>query len=222
MEIAELFSVDAGGVTGSSPSTSFGQADAERLKRFVERPFGELLFATLIVLGDGATERAFLPLVIRAALPDISNGVTVIDPESMGSPNAKAALKLANQVVIPWLVFADSDRAGVQDSTALLNDYGGGDTSKRIYVADPASRTGGYDFEAMILEFDSAMCERACSLLGFDGTLTIESFLDQNKGVFGALLAEEFLSSYPPEVGLGTWPVGLRELIEAIERELRI
>ena len=43
----------------------FHREEMEKLKRMVERPFGELLFASIVVVGDGATERALLPVLIR-------------------------------------------------------------------------------------------------------------------------------------------------------------
>jgi putative ATP-dependent endonuclease of OLD family len=42
---------------------SMHASEMEKLKRQVERLFGELLLASAIVIGDGATERAFANLV---------------------------------------------------------------------------------------------------------------------------------------------------------------
>ena len=49
----------------------------EKLKRLAERPFGDLLFASAIVVGDGATERAFLPVVLHEALGPLAHGISV-------------------------------------------------------------------------------------------------------------------------------------------------
>ncbi|MEK8228708.1 TOPRIM nucleotidyl transferase/hydrolase domain-containing protein [Oerskovia sp. M15] len=91
----------------------------EKLKRLAERPFGEILFASAIVVGDGATERGFLPPVLRQALGAKAHGVCVIDPESMSTPTALAVAKFANTVGTPWFIFADSDPAGVAAVKAL-------------------------------------------------------------------------------------------------------
>ena len=94
------------------PGTHF--QEIEKLKRLVERPFGELLFASAVVVGDGATERAFLPPVLRHALGVRAHGVCVIDPGSLNAPTTKAVAKCADLVNIPCFLYADSDKSGQQ------------------------------------------------------------------------------------------------------------
>ena len=78
--------VDLGPAASDAPGTprpfrpSHHTEEMEKLKRLAERPFGEILFASAIVVGDGATERGFLPPVLRHALGAKAHGVCVIDP----------------------------------------------------------------------------------------------------------------------------------------------
>ena len=133
---------DATVVVDLSPAPSEVEADhralrpgmhveeMEKLKRLVERPFGELLFAGAVVVGDGATERAFLPPVISHALGSRANGVCVIDPGSLGDPLAHAAVKFAKLVGIPWLLFSDSDSPGLHAARRLAE----GDESRIVWI----------------------------------------------------------------------------------------
>jgi predicted ATP-dependent endonuclease of OLD family len=189
----------------------------EKLKRLVERPFGELLFASAIVMGDGATERAFLPIVIRHGLPTKAHGVCVIDPGSLGSELAEAAVKFARLVDIPWLLFSDSDDAGKQDAARLLDHYAGGDEAHVVWIArgqdaDDAAAA----IERMLVDFDESMCRSAC--------LDVRPDLDQNqetikllkrlKGSSGTALARRLISAHPD---VSTWPEPLRTLVGRLD-----
>ncbi|WP_240691976.1 hypothetical protein [Arthrobacter sp. CAU 1506] len=85
----------------------------EKLRRLVERPFGELLFSSCVVIGDGATERAFLPVALRHALGGKSHGITVVDPGSLSNELASAAVKFSQMTNTPCFIFADSDDDGL-------------------------------------------------------------------------------------------------------------
>ena len=103
--------------SGDVPRTrrpAFYTSEMERLKRLVERPFGDLLFARAIVVGDGATERAFLPTVLREALGPLAHGISVVDSAGMNPELVRAVIKFARHIDVPLIVFADNDPAGRQ------------------------------------------------------------------------------------------------------------
>ena len=100
----------------------FYATEMEKLTRLVERPFGELLFARAVVIGDGATERAFLPPVLREALGPLAHGVSVIDSAGMNADIVRAVIKFARHVTIPLVVFADGDGAGRRIVQTLLDE----------------------------------------------------------------------------------------------------
>ena len=192
--------------------------EMEKLKRLVERPFGEVLFASAIVLGDGATERAFLPIVIRHALGGKAHGLCVIDPESMKNDLARAAVKFAKLVGIPWLLFSDSDGPGRKDAQALIADLAEGDEAYVVWVVGHPSngvvKSGA--IERMMVSFDEQLCQDACTELrpDFDPNLTALEMLTRCKGSVGATLARRLIEQHPdPQL----WPDSLRTLSERLD-----
>lgn len=200
------------------PSTH--AAEMEKLKRLVERPFGELLFASAIVIGDGATERAFLPLVIRHALGKKAHGVCVIDPESMAGPLAHAAVKFAKLVDIPWVLFSDSDGAGKADAQGLVDQHAAGDATHLVWiVSDGGDGAVEGAIERMLIAFDELLCHAACMDIRPDldaNQATIE-LLQQLKGSVGTCLARRLIEQHSDH---SQWPTALRDLIERIDDAL--
>ncbi len=202
------------------PSTH--ACEMEKLKRLVERPFGELLFASAIVIGDGATERAFLPLVIRHALGSKkAHGVCVIDPGSMASPVAHAAVKFAKLVAIPWVLFSDSDGAGKADAQNLVGQHAEGDATHVVWIdSDGADGTVEGAFERMLVAFDEPMCRAACVEIRPDLDVsqpTIE-LLKKLKGSVGTELARRLIEQYDDP---SQWPSALRDLIGRVDAVLK-
>jgi putative ATP-dependent endonuclease of OLD family len=212
--------VDLGPAKTETPTThralrpTLHQSEMEKLKRLVERPFGELVFASALVIGDGATERAFLPIVIRHALGTTAHGVAVVDPESMKSELAIAAVKFAKLVGIPWLLFADSDGPG-RDAAATLAD---GDETRIVWVTRTAGTARSVDtaIEQMLIDFDPALCRDACLRVRPDLD-PAESELEMMKGLkgsVGGVLAGMLVEKYPDP---SSWPEPLRDLVNRLE-----
>ena len=197
------------------PSTHV--AEMEKLKRLVERPFGELLFASAVVIGDGATERAFLPPVIRHALGHQAHGVCVIDPGNLGNDLAHPAVKFAMLTQIPWLLFSDSDAQGKRDAERLVNNYADGDESHIVWIEGDNSNnkdTHGA-IEHMMICFDEELCRQACIMVrpsqDIDNTQVL---LENLKGSVGSILARHLIETYPD---IETWPSSLQALISRLE-----
>jgi putative ATP-dependent endonuclease of OLD family len=188
--------------------------EMEKIRRLVERPFGELLFASSIVLGDGATERGFVPVVLRYALQHRSHGVATIDAGSLGNELAKAVVKFAAMTRMPCTLFADSDDAGVS-AVAVLRNIAGDFPLRVVWINgiddDGKPRTGAV--EDMLLSFDEAMCARVCERVrpGLDGTTMHR--LQKIKGSSGRFLAQELIDSYP---STASWPTPIRALIDTV------
>jgi putative ATP-dependent endonuclease of OLD family len=202
------------------PSTH--ASEMEKLKRLVERPFGEVLFGSTIVIGDGATERAFLPIVIRHALGPRAHGVCVIDPGSMATDLAGAAIKFARLVDAPWLLFSDTDGPGRAAVQRLLEAHAPGDTAKVVWVATGGAgqpQVGGA-IERMMFMFDPDLCRAACIEVrpDIDQTKSPLEMLKSMKGVVGAALARRLVETHPDPT---TWPVPLRTLIERLSATFR-
>lgn len=195
--------------------------EMEKLKRLVERPFGELLFASAVVMGDGATERAFLPPVIRHALGHRAQGVCVIDPSNLGSDLAHAAVKFAKLVKIPWLLFCDSDTQGRTDAKKLVNDHADDDQSHIVWIEGENSNAKSYGaIEHMMICFDEELCRQACISVrpSLDITKSAHALLKSLKGSVGAVLARLLTEKYPDQE---TWPSSLQALISQLESLLK-
>ena len=207
----------AGSTTHRALRPSTHAEEMEKLKRLVERPFGEVLFSSAIVIGDGATERSFLPVVIRHALGAAAHGVCVIDPESMGSPVAHAAVKFAKLLGVPWLLFSDSDGPGKLDAKNLVNDHGGGDQSHIVWiVGEQGGAVVEGAIERMLVSFNDQLCRDACLEVRPDldqGKSTLE-LLTRVKGSVGSALARRLIEQYSNRL---TWPQPLQKLVTRLD-----
>lgn len=171
--------------------------EMEKLRRLVERPFGELLFATAVVLGDGATERALIPPLARHRLGARAHGLCVVDPGSLASEHAIAVVKFANLVGLPWILVADSDEQGRLHAQRLVDEHGDGDASHVVWV--PGEPGDGHDgaTEQMFIDHDREVCEAACRVLGLEDGADLLVFMKRKKGALGRLLAAELIASRP-------------------------
>ncbi len=188
------------------------RVEMETMKRFIERPFGELLFASGVVIGDGATERAFLPPLLRHALGGRRPGVCVVDPSSMKQPMAGIVVKFAKLVEMPWYLFADGDEDGREAVAAILKP-GDVEADRVAWVTGP---NGADATESMMWEFDEAVCTAACEIMRrgeVDRVGCLKAMTDL-KGSIGTVLAGVLIESYPDPAG---WPDPLRTLVEQVD-----
>ncbi len=190
--------------------------EIEKLKRLVERPFGELLFANAVVMGDGATERAFLPALLRHALGARAHGVCVIDPGSLGTEMARAVAKFADLVNIPCHIYADSDKDGrgavgnIMEQVSLIR------RPRVTWIG--GSKDANVAFEKMMVTFDKQLCLRAVQDVRPDlkagKPLKLMTGL---KGSVGVALARRLIDKYSD---LDEWPDSLKELINHLKEDL--
>lgn len=98
-------------VLGLPPETA---KRAAQFRRYVERPFGEIMFARAVVLCDGTSERCTLPILLSAyfGCHPAGLGVSFIDCESMNQEQTGIVIQAAHDLKLPWLVFTDQDEAG--------------------------------------------------------------------------------------------------------------
>lgn len=194
--------------------------EMEKLKRLAERPFGEILFSSAIVIVDGATERGFLPPIIRHALGAKAYGICVVDPESMATPTALAVAKFASAIGVPWFVFADGDPAGVTAVETLT--AAGGTPAAVIWSGKPdgtAAKGVSGAIEAMIVDFDEDVGKAACERVrpDFAPVTKVQAAMKKLKGSIGQTLAEVLLDRYSDHT---TWPAPVQELIRAVDGAL--
>ncbi len=190
--------------------------EMEKLRRTVERPFGELLFASAVVVGDGATERGLLPVVLRHALKGAAQGICVIDPGSMNNDSTTAVVKAARLLSIPWFLFADGDAAGNQAISTVMSNVI--PESERVATeAAHVVRVGSAATEAMLADFDLDVCRDALAVIRPEiGTVSDEDVhkeLSRVKGSAGRFLGQALIIHYPDP---NDWPQPLQDLVNAL------
>lgn len=201
-------------------------SEMEKLKRLVERPFGDLLFARAIVIGDGATERAFLPPLLRNALGPLAHGVSVVDSGGIHSPLTSAVIRFAQCYDIPYLILADNDSEGRKNIEKLEKELEL--PPDRVIWLRTSEEKGTKKnmstkvaIERMLIEFDLKMCQKVCKQFGLscnDKSTTFAS-MKVAKGYIGSFLAKEFVKCYPyNEIGRN-WPEPLREMVKKVRRD---
>lgn len=170
----------------------------------IERPFGEVLFAHAIVVGDGASERAFLPHLLRHALGNAAAaGVCVVDPGAMSQ--AVPFVKYAEAAGIPCVLFCDCDDAGRTDEHTLPR------YAKRVWATGDREIDGA--LETVLADSDPDWCDAQCEALLPTVEGTAGECLTQLKGTYGGPLGRSFVEQFPDPA---LWPQGFQDLVAAL------
>lgn len=85
-------------------------------RRYISRPLGELFFARMVILVDGAAERITIPVLLGQLLGrDIAGlGVTILDMEGQRKEWMKKVVDGLDALGgIPWIAFVDNDSDGL-------------------------------------------------------------------------------------------------------------
>ena len=96
-------------------------------RRYISRPLGELFFARMVVLVDGAAERITLPVFLSPLLGrDIAGvGVTILDMEGPSKEWVGKVVEALDALGgIPWIAFVDNDSAGLEAIQGSLGSDG--------------------------------------------------------------------------------------------------
>ena len=137
-------------VLGLPPETA---KRAAQFRRYVERPFGEIMFAQAIVLCDGTSERCTLPILLAAyfGCHPAGLGVSFIDCESMTREQTRIVIRAAHDLKLAWLVFADQDEAGELALAGITHP----DTSEPLTPESPeVVMSGEKQIEQMLIDAD--------------------------------------------------------------------
>ena len=96
-------------------------------RRYISRPLGELFFARMVVLVDGAAERITLPVLLGPLLGrDIAGvGVTILDMEGQTKEWVRKVVDGLDALGgIPWIAFVDNDSDGLDAIDGCLGSNG--------------------------------------------------------------------------------------------------
>ena len=180
-------------------------------------------------MGDGATERAFLPAVLREALGLLAHGISVVDSEGMNRKLVEAIIKFARHVDVPLVVFADNDSAGGKEINSLQEQGVLDEAREVVWAGTDQSRPstsndkgGSVAIEKMMIDASPVACNAACEALGLpaENTKDLLSKMKKLKGSIGTVLANEFVSRHSYLEENATWPSPLTRLVDLLRERL--
>jgi putative ATP-dependent endonuclease of the OLD family len=201
--VHDMTPVDDAPTTPPARRLSVAAVEWEKIRKYVERPFGEVLFAGRLVIGDGASERAFLPHILRAALGARAGDICVVDPGTMSQ--ASPLVKYAEAADIPCVLFVDCDEQGRKDQARLP------DTAVRVWATGDETVDGA--LEEVLVAHDSDWVLEQCKALLPSVTGTAIERLRELKGSYGGPLGRAFVERFPDPVN---WPAAFQQLIAAL------
>lgn len=214
--------------------------DAEQVRRFVQIRNPDVLFAKAVGVVEGDTEAAAFPVLARTwwgARGADGRGVSLVHTGGAGS--SKHIVPFLDALGIPWLIFCDGDKAGLEGLAATAKVIGRtlDGTSPEVVLLP-----GGHDFETYLLaqglvvqasraadrhpEGDLARYmkrntgnKRADQSIrdysGSDGRkIAALDFLQRYKGTVGALVAEEVVA----DIAMKDWPPAISDFFGRLDK----
>lgn len=126
-----------------------------QFRKYVERPFGEILFARAIVFGDGSTERCTLPALLSGYFGCHPGGlgISFFDCESMDRAQTNIVVHAAHDLGIKWLVFVDNDSSGSKALNQIKRPSDEGTTGERLTMeSDEVIVSGNKQIEQLLVD----------------------------------------------------------------------
>ena len=126
-----------------------------QFRKYVERPFGEILFARAIVFGDGSTERCTLPALLSGYFGCHPGGlgISFFDCESMDRAQTNIVVHAAHDLGIKWLVFVDNDLSGSKALNQIKRPSDEGTTGERLTMeSDEVIVSGNKQIEQLLVD----------------------------------------------------------------------
>jgi putative ATP-dependent endonuclease of the OLD family len=162
---------------------TFTPDELEKIRRFVQLRHGEVLFARMVILVEGETEEAAMPVFARNywRLKNIHDrGISLVNAE--GAQNYKHYVVLLARLGIPWIILADGDTEGQKGVAAVGVAIG-----RPLQLTSPEvvmlpTESDGFAFEAYLLSegFESQI-QKAIETVFGDSAL--EEYRIQHQGM---------------------------------------
>ena len=230
-------------------SPTFGAEDHDKLRKFVQHRHGEVLFSRVVVLFEGDTEEAAMP-VFAAAHWGIRTadqlGISLVNVGGAG--DYKHFVTLLERFHIPWIIFSDGDKAG-RDGVAAAGKAIGvtlDEHSDRIVML--ATDGAGEDLEAYLIAegYRPQIVEAVARFFGEEALndyratnqgnkrrggavrdynadgwedLLVHDYMDSHKGCIGKAMAEAIVGTMDA-AGRPNVPRRFRELFDRVSRLL--
>lgn len=222
---------------------AFSDEEKDMLRRFVQHQHGEVLFAQLVILFEGDTEEAMLPVFAHHHWRGGADSLGVSFVRAGAAGNYKHFLKLLEALRIPWLIFSDGDAEGQKGVGAAQEAIGRAldRNSPEVVMLPPGQDIENYllgrgyrpqaESAARRYEGDMALedyrnryhgqkakggATRDYQSSGWEERLMLD-YLKAHKGkAYGRALAEEILEQGQPPI-----PPLILELLERADQRLQ-
>lgn len=227
---------------------TFNVEEIEKVRRFVQRRHGEILFARLALFVEGETEEYAIPIFAehhwQRSIHD--QGVSLINAE--GAEKYKHYVILLDKLAIPWLILSDGDSGGVSGIANLGKAIGRELDASCPQVVMLPTKPQGLAFEEYLLsEGFRPQIERAIQATcganaleeyrhlndrqpkkrgvlrdyrshGWEDRLVLD-FMSANKTLLGGAIAQEICAEKDPQ-GDPRLPAKVLELFQRVDRIL--
>jgi putative ATP-dependent endonuclease of the OLD family len=162
--------------TGGAPT--FSPEEVADVQRFVQNRNAETFFARLVVLFEGDTEEASLPVFAERHWKTRADTRGISFVNVGGAGNYGKFVRLLQPLRIPWLIFSDGDAEGLKGVKAAGDTIGA--------VLDPTSAQvvalpGGHDFEAYLFA-EGYRAEIEAGIARFFGPSALAEYRELNHG----------------------------------------
>lgn len=120
--------------TNPDGSPTFDADALAKVRRFVQRNNGEVLFARCVALHEGESEQGALPTFATHlwGVDPSSRGVSLVSVE--GANNFQHYVRVLEFLRLPWVMLVDGDTAGAQGITSAEQVLGRAMTADELFV----------------------------------------------------------------------------------------
>jgi putative ATP-dependent endonuclease of the OLD family len=187
---------------GISSDPFVDQAALSKIRRFCLHRNGDMLFARLVILGEGDTDAGVLPELAKVfwGVRPEERGISIVPMDGAG--NARTFATFLERLGIPWVLLLDGDPAGVKEHAHMAQTPLAPLLGARVVLVHDAGVQ--MDIEALAVAKGRAACVRALSQgnAGWAAGLNSESdaaLADRLRNVKGAssrLLGEELAKDW--------------------------
>lgn len=181
-ELRGMYKLEAKVLCGELPIKEWCDEDRRKIAMSVIRSHGEILFASMIILGEGETEEQALPIFGEKYFgSSLGNaGIEVLGVNGCG--RYKPFVQLAKSFNIPWFIFSDGEDKTIKALKKMLNEVYAGAVAledcidKSVFVINNQG-----DFEQMLVDdgYASVIEPVLSSYVGVGG---VAGYISRNDG----------------------------------------
>ena len=194
--------VSVASAKGISTSGAYDAASLENVRRFCLNRNADMLFARLVILGEGDTDALVLPELARVwwEVPAETRGVSLVPMD--GANNAPTFAGFLERLGVPWLVLLDGDAKGAEVRAQLLAKPELALRSAQVITLEAGG--AGVDFEHLIAKTARAAVAEAfgatpqhTAAIKLKPEADLVQLLESAKGKGSRRLGQELATAWP-------------------------